>query len=66
MLPGNKTAQRGKLIYIGFNEHRRIGLKYIVRVDSSTEIYGMHDLSGEDFEEWCKEEGLDISKCTPS
>jgi hypothetical protein len=64
-----------KLIYIGFNEHRRIGLKYIVRVDSSTVIYDMHDLAEEienylveefamfdrheDFEEWCKENDLD-------
>lgn len=71
-----------KLIYIGFNEHRRIGLRYLVRVDSSVSVIDMHDLAEEienylveefgmfdrheDFEEWCKENNHDISNCSPS
>jgi hypothetical protein len=71
-----------KIIYMGFNEHRRIGLKYIIRVDSSVSVIDMHELAEEiedylveefgmfdrheDFEEWCNENNHDISKCSPS
>lgn len=71
-----------KLIYIGFNEHRRIGLRYLIRVDSSVSVIDMHELAEEiedylveefgmfdrqeDFEEWCKENDYDISKCSSS
>src|SRR5690625_5631968 len=36
-----------KLIYIGFNEHCRIGLRYLIRVDSSVSVIDMHELAEE-------------------
>jgi len=71
-----------KLIYIGFNEHCRIGLRYLIRVDSSVSVIDMHELAEEiedylieefgmfdrheDFEEYCEDNGYDISECSPS
>jgi len=37
----------GKYIYMGFNEHRRFGFLYIIKVDSETVIHDMHELAEE-------------------
>ena len=68
-----------KLIFIGFNEHRRINLRYLIRIDSSVSVIDMTDLAEEiedylvekygmfdrheDFDEWCEENNFDIKNC---